>query len=193
MLPNSINNALNPFWKPKTPSLSLNPTNRTKPTTPARTARRPVTQVAPVRPAVVAPQAVARPTGYDSLAQAIASRVRVPVRQFTLEDVFSAREQDLARRNIASRVARVLDPQAAEGRTNISEGFAGRGLFRSGLRSRQLDEFDADIAERRQTQQEELYNIRFQEALEELRRRQEEAEREAALLNLDNINFRQFI
>lgn len=190
MTPNTLSKYTNPFWK-QTSSGAKIPTisNAVKKTTPAPNA---VTN--PV--AVSAPATFTNPTvntsGLNSLVQAIANQVRVPTKQYSLNDVFSRNEQNLARRNIASRVARVLDPEQREGQTNISENFAGRGLFRSGLRTRDIQDFNADIAEKRQTQQEELYNIRLQEALEELQRRQQEAERQAAL-SIPDINFRQYI
>lgn len=152
---------------------------------PAPTAVRP--PMSTYSPAPTAPQQPLR-----SLAEAIASQVRVPVKQYTLNDVFSNDDQRLARQNIASRVARLIDPQRAQGIENIQSDFASRNLFRSGLRERGLGDFEADIADTRKTQEEELFSIRMAEALESLQKRQQEAEREAALVN-GSINFRDYI
>jgi hypothetical protein len=128
----------------------------------------------------------------NSLAGAIASAVRVPAKTYSLTDVFSNDEQELARRNIADRVSRLINPELERGNETINTDFSSRGLFRSGLRGKGLSEFGADIEEKRQTQQEELYSIRLAEAYDALQRKQQEAEREAEMLN-QQINFSQYL
>lgn len=177
--------------------------NRQKPKTPAPAPAKTFTNV--VKTPTVKSPTVARPStgsftyrptssggGLNSLASAIASGVRVPTKTYSLKDVFSNEEQNLARQNIAARVARLINPELERGNESINTDFSSRGLFRSGLRDRGLSDFGADIEEKRQTQQEELYNIRLAEAYDALQRKQREAEREAEMLN-KKINFSQYI
>jgi hypothetical protein len=129
----------------------------------------------------------------NQLVQSIAGQVRTPTKVLTLEDVFSQQQQDLARQTAAQRVARVLDPQLQRGLENIGGAFAGRGLFRSGIRGQEQGMFGEDIAEQRATQEAELFNIRRDEAQQELRRRQEQLEKEAAQARPTGINFSSFL
>lgn len=118
---------------------------------------------------------------YQALIDRITQQVRVPTRVLTLGDVgFGADAQSRARQIAAERVGRVLNPQLTRGLQNIGGNFAERGIFRSGMRQNEQGRFRDDIEEQRAIQQEELYNIREQEARQKLAREQARLEKEAA-------------
>lgn len=115
------------------------------------------------------------------LSQKIASQVNIPTKQLQLSDVgFGDTDMQRARETIATRVGRLLDPKLSQGMEDIGEGFVSRGLFRSGLRGQEQSEFGADIAEERETQQQQLFEMQRAEAIDRLREAQQREEDRAA-------------
>ena len=73
----------------------------------------------------------------------------------------------LAREGASQEAGKYFQPIEQRGMQNIMGDFAGRGLFRSGLRGREQREFGQDIADARRKMIEQLFTIREREGEEE--------------------------